>query len=79
MTVVTPREVLIDRDAQVRRSLTYRELDATLKLMEMAGAVPSALRRGKNTRYLLTGLLHRSMSGPLGGYEDINDAERKFS
>ncbi len=77
MTVVTPREVLIDRDARVRRSLTYRELEATLKLMEMA--VPSDLRRGKNPRYLLTGLLHRSMFGPLDGYEDVNDAERKSS
>ena len=36
----------------------------------------SDLRRGKNTRHLLTGLLRQSVYGRLAGYEDVNDAER---
>ena len=36
----------------------------------------SDLRRGKNTRHLLTGLLRQSVFGRLAGYEDVNDAER---
>ncbi len=36
----------------------------------------SGLRRGKNTRHLLTGLLRQSVFGRLAGYEDVNDAER---
>jgi hypothetical protein len=35
--------------------LAYRELDDVLGLTEIAGAVLSDLRQGKNTRHLLTG------------------------
>src|SRR6266567_9313266 len=56
--------------------LPFRELDDALALTEMAGAVRSDGRRGKNTRHVLAGLLHQSVFGRLAGYEDVNDAER---
>ena len=56
--------------------LAYRELDDVLGLTDLGGAALSDLRRGKNTRHLLTGLLHQSVFGRLAGYEDVNDAER---
>ncbi len=56
--------------------LAYRELDDVLGLTDLGGAALSDLRRGKNTRYLLTGLLRQSVYGRLAGYEDVNDAER---
>jgi hypothetical protein len=36
----------------------------------------SGLWRGRNTRYVLTGLLRQSVYSRLAGYEDVNDAER---
>ena len=56
--------------------LAYRELDDALGLTDLAGAVLSECRRGKNTRHLLTGLLRQSVFGRLAGYEDVNDADR---
>ncbi len=56
--------------------LAYRELDDVLGLTDLGGAALSDLRRGKNTRHLLTGLLRQSIYGRLAGYEDVNDAER---
>ena len=56
--------------------LAYRELDDGLGLTDLGGAALSNLRRGKNTRLLLTGLLRQSVYGRLAGYEDVNDAER---
>ena len=56
--------------------LPYRELDEMLGLSGLAGEAVSELRRGKNTRHLLTGLLRQSVYGRLAGYEDVNDAER---
>ena len=56
--------------------LPYRELDEVLGLSALAGDALSKVRRGKNTRHLLTGLLRRSVYGRLAGYEDVNDAER---
>ncbi len=56
--------------------LAYRELDEVLDLTDLGGAALSDLRRGKNTRHLLTGLLRQSVFGRLAGYEDVNDAER---
>ena len=56
--------------------LAYRELDDVLGLTDLGGAALSDLRRGKNTRHLLTGLLRQSVYGRLAGYEDVNDAER---
>ncbi len=56
--------------------LPYRELDEMLGLSALAGEALSEVRRGKNTRHLLTGLLRQSVYGRLAGYEDVNDAER---
>ncbi len=42
--------------------LAYRELDEVLGLTDLGGAVLSDLRRGKNTRHLLTGLLRQSVA-----------------
>ena len=50
--------------------------DDVLGLTDLGGASLSDLRRGKNTRHLLTGLLRQSVYGRLAGYEDVNDAER---
>ena len=36
----------------------------------------SDLRRGKNTRHLLTRRLRQSVFGRLAGYQGVNDAER---
>ena len=56
--------------------LPFRELDDALGLTEMAGAVLSDGRRGKNARHVLSGLLRQSVFGRLAGYEDVNDANR---
>jgi hypothetical protein len=56
--------------------LAYRELDDVLGLTDLAGSALSECRRGRNTRHLLTGLLHQSVFGRLAGYEDVNDADR---
>ena len=56
--------------------LPFLELDVALGLTEMAGAVLLDGRRGKNTRHVLCGLLHKSVFGRLDGYEDVNDADR---
>ncbi len=56
--------------------LSYRELDNALGLSALAGNALSEVRRGKNTRYLLTGLLRQSVFGRLAGHQDVNDAER---
>ncbi len=56
--------------------LPYRELDDALGLSRLAGEALSEVRRGKNTRHLLTGLLRQSVYSRLAGYEDVNDAER---
>ena len=56
--------------------LAYWELDGVLGLTDLTGAALSDLRRGKNTRHLLTGLLRQSVYGRLAGYEDVNDAKR---
>ena len=45
--------------------LAYRELDDVLGLTDLGGAALSDLRRGKNTRHLLTGLLRQSVYGRL--------------
>jgi hypothetical protein len=55
--------------------LAYRELNEVLGLTDLGGATLSDLRRGKNARHLLTGLLRQSVYGRLAGYEDVNDAE----
>lgn len=47
--------------------LAYRELDEVLGLIDLGGAALSDLRRGKNRRHLLTGLLRQSVFGRLAG------------
>ena len=51
--------------------LPYRELDDVLSLIDLASAVLSDGRRGKNSRHLLAGLLRQSVFGRLAGYEDV--------
>ena len=56
--------------------LAYRELDDALGLSEIAGDVFQDNRAGKNGWHGMTGLFRQSEFGRLGGYEDVNDAER---
>jgi len=56
--------------------LAYQEPDEVLGLTDLAGAVLSDGRRGKNRRHFLTGLLRQSVYGRLAGYGDVNDADR---
>ena len=56
--------------------LAYRELDDALGLTDMVGDDLVDPRTGKNGRHALTGLFRQSVFGRLGGYEDVNDADR---
>ncbi len=56
--------------------LAYRELDGAVELTEMAGDVLSDTRSGKNGRHGMIGQLRQSVFGRLGGYDDVNDADR---
>ena len=56
--------------------LPYRELDDAVGLSEIAGGVLTDTRRGKNGRHGLVGQLRQSVFGRLGGYDDVNDADR---
>ena len=56
--------------------LPYRELDDALGLTDMGADVLADARSGKNSRHSLVGLLRQSVFGRLGGYEDVNDADR---
>ncbi len=56
--------------------LAYRELDHALGLTEVAGDVFQDSRTGKNGRHGMTGQFRQSVFGRLGGYEDVNDADR---
>src|SRR5512132_919795 len=62
----------ITSDAGLR---AYRELDEALGLTPAAGAALSDLRRGRNRRHVLTGLLRQSVYSRLAGYEDVDDAD----
>ncbi len=57
--------------------LAYRELDDALGLSER-GWERSCQdgRTGKNGQHVMTGLFRQSVFGRLGGYEDVNDADR---
>ena len=46
------------------RLLGYRKLDEVLVLTDLVGLALSNLRRGKNTRHLLMGLMRQSVIGP---------------
>ena len=56
--------------------LAYRELDDALGLTGMIGDKLVDVRRGKNSQHAMTGLFRQSVFGRLGGYEDVNDADR---
>jgi len=56
--------------------LAYRELDDALELTDMVGDELVDPRTGKNGRHAMTGLFRQSVFGRLGGYEDVNDADR---
>jgi hypothetical protein len=56
--------------------LAYRELDDALELTEMAGDVFCDNRTGKNAWHGMTGQFRQSLFGRLGGYDDVNDADR---
>ena len=56
--------------------LAYRDLADALRLTEMMESKLVDMRKGKNTRHGLIGLLRQSIYSRLGGYEDTNDAER---
>ena len=54
----------------------YRELDDALGLTEMAEGVFQDSRTGKNGWHGMTGQFRQSVFGRLGGYDDVNDADR---
>ena len=56
--------------------LAYRELDDALGLTEIAGSIFQDSRTGKNGWHGMTGQFRQSVFGRLGGYEDVNDADR---
>ncbi len=56
--------------------MAYRELDDALGLTEMVGEFFRDSRTGKNGWHGMTGLFRQSVFGRLGGYEDVNDADR---
>ena len=56
--------------------LAYRELDDALGLTEVAGDIFQDSRTGKNGWHGMTGQFRQSVFGRLGGYEDVNDADR---
>ena len=56
--------------------LAYRELDDALGLTEMAEGVFQDSRTGKNGWHGKTGQFRQSVFGRLGGYDDVNDADR---
>ena len=56
--------------------LPFRELDDAVGLSDIAGNVLTDTRRGKNGRHGLVGQFRQSVFGRLGGYDDVNDADR---
>ena len=56
--------------------LAYRELDDALGLTEVAGSIFQDNRTGKNGWHGMTGQFRQSVFSRVGGYEDVNDAER---
>ena len=56
--------------------LAYRELDDALGLTEMAEGFFQDSRTGKNGWHGMTGQFRQSVFGRLGGYDDVNDADR---
>jgi hypothetical protein len=56
--------------------LAYRELDDALGLSEVAAGLFQDSRTGKNGWHGMTGQFRQSVFGRLGGYDDVNDADR---
>jgi len=56
--------------------LAFRELDDALGLSDLAGEHLVDPRAGKNGQHGMAGLFRQSTFGRLGGYEDVNDADR---
>jgi hypothetical protein len=56
--------------------LAYRELDDALGLTDVTGDLFQDSRTGKNGRHGMVGQFRQSVFGRLGGYEDVNDADR---
>ncbi len=56
--------------------LAYRDLDDALGLTALAGNVLADSRAGKNGWHGVVGPLRQSVFGRLGGYKDVNDADR---
>src|SRR5713101_97458 len=56
--------------------LAYRELDDAVGLTDTGTDTLADARTGRNGRHALGGLLRQSVFGRLGGYEDVNDADR---
>ncbi|MBY0586827.1 IS1380 family transposase [bacterium] len=56
--------------------LVYRELDDAFDLTASTANQLADVRTGSNTQHSLTALLRQSIYSRLGGYEDLNDAER---
>ena len=56
--------------------LRCRELDDAVGLSEIVGNTLTDTRRGKNGRHGLVGQFRQSVFGRLGGYDDVNDADR---
>jgi len=56
--------------------LAYRELDSALGLTESVKDLLCDVRKGKNTQHSMLAMFRQSVYGRLGGYEDLNDAER---
>ena len=56
--------------------LAYRERDDALDLTLTVGDELVDPRTGKNGQHAMNGLFRQSVFGRLGGYEDVNDADR---
>ena len=56
--------------------LAYRELDDALGLTLVVGDELVDPCTGKNGQHAMKGLFRQSVFGRLGGYEDVNDADR---
>ena len=54
----------------------YRELDDAVGRTKIAWDVLTDTRRGKSGRHGLVGQFRQSVFGRLGGYDDVNDADR---
>ena len=56
--------------------LLFRELDDVLGLHDLMGEHLVDTRTGHNRLHAMVGLARQSVFGRLGGYEDVNDADR---